>query len=84
MRPRGFINEEIMAEKLTKEVLVRLVERIQNAEGTEKEIDDLIDLLQESVPYPNVSDLIFYSENEMTAEEIVEVAMAYAPPRLGS
>ena len=73
-----------MAGKLTKEGIVRLVNHIQNADGTEKEIDDMIDLLQESVPYPSVSDLIFYSEDEMTAEQIVEAALAYAPPRLGS
>jgi hypothetical protein len=73
-----------MSSRLTKEELVRLVERIQNAEGTEDEIDAMIDQLQENVPRPDVSDLIFYPEEEMTAEQIVEQALAYVTPRIGS
>lgn len=73
-----------MSSRLTKEELVRLVERIQNAEGTEDEIDAMIDQLQENVPRPDVSDLIFYPEEEMTAEQIVEQALAYVTPRNGS
>lgn len=73
-----------MSDKPTKEELVRLVERIQKAEGTEEEIDAMIDRLQESVPHPSVSDLIFYPEEEMTAEQIIDVALAYAIPRIGS
>jgi hypothetical protein len=76
--------EKTMNDKLTKEELVRLVERIQNAEGTEEEIDAMIDRLQANVPHPTVSDLIFYPEEEMTAEQVVEVALAYATPQIGS
>lgn len=39
-----------MSEKPSKEELVRLVERIQNAEGTEEEIDAMIERFQASVP----------------------------------
>jgi hypothetical protein len=73
-----------MSDKLTKDELVRLVERILNSEGSEEEIDTMIDRLQSSVPHPAVCDLIFYPEEEMTAEQIVGVAMAYATPRIGS
>lgn len=76
--------EKSMSDKPTKEELVRLVERIQNADGTEEEIDAMIDRVQASVPHPALSDLIFYPEEEMTAEQIVEVALAYATPRIGS
>jgi hypothetical protein len=73
-----------MSSRVTKEELVRLVERIQNAEGTEEEIDAMIDQFQENVPRPDASDLIFYPEEEMTAEQIVEQALAYVTPRIGS
>lgn len=73
-----------MSDKPTKDELVLLVKKIQNAEGTEKEIDNMIDRLQGSVPHPAVTDLIFYPEVEMTAEQIVEIALAYATPRIGS
>ena len=66
----------------TKEELIQLVARIQNAEGTEEEINSMIEQLQINVSYPEVSDLIFYPEKEMTAEQIIEVALAYAPPKL--
>ena len=72
-----------MIYRLTKEELVRLVERILNAEGTEEEINAMIDRLQESVPHPGVSDLIFYPDKEMTAEQIIEVALAYTTPCIG-
>jgi|JI9StandDraft_2_1071091.scaffolds.fasta_scaffold03929_9 hypothetical protein len=73
-----------MSSRLTKEELVRLVGRIQSADGTEDEIDAMIDQLQENVPRPDVSDLIFYPEEEMTAEQIVEQALAYKAPGIGS
>ena len=72
-----------MPDKRTKEELVQLVERIQTAEGTEEEIDAMLDSLQASVPHPAVSDLIFYPDEEMTAEQIVEAALTYSTPRIG-
>ncbi len=56
--------------------LIKLVERIMDPVGkTEKEIDDLIDILNTNVPHPTVSDLIYYEEN--TAEEVVDKALSY-------
>lgn len=72
-----------MSEKPSKEELVRLVERIQNAEGTEEEIDAMIEHFQASVPHPTVSDLIYYPDEEITAVQIVDVALAYVTPRIG-
>lgn len=71
-----------MAEKLTKEELVELVRKIVGALGTEEEIDGWISVLEESVPHPEVSDLIFYPDKEMTPEEIIEKALSYRPIQL--
>ncbi len=39
--------------------------------------------LEKLLPHPGVSDLIFYPKREMTAEEIVDEALAYKPIILG-
>ena len=63
--------------KVNREELIQLVNKIINCEGTEKEIDDMIDLLEKNVVCPYVSDLIYHDEK--TPEEIVDTALAYKP-----
>lgn len=63
--------------RLSKMELVELVENIIRAEGTEEEIDEMINLLEKNVPHPEVSDLIFWNEKELTPVEIVEEALNY-------
>jgi len=70
-----------MPQELAREQLVALVTRIIEADGTEEEIDNMMTLLEQNVPHPEVSDLIFYPEKDMTAEEVVDVALAYKPLR---
>jgi hypothetical protein len=38
-----------------------------------------LDRLEKSVPHPEVSDLIFWDDRNLTAEEIVEEALSYQP-----
>ncbi len=53
------------------------------AEGeTQEEADALVDLFVANGPHPEADDLIFYPPREMTAEEIVDEALAYQPIRL--
>ena len=61
------------------EELVEIVRRLQTADGTEAELDALMEKPEQSVLHPEVSDLIFYPEREMTAEEIVAEALSYRP-----
>lgn len=63
---------------MSKDELIKLVERIQNCEGTEEEINNMLELLTKNVSYPEISDLIFFGE-EKTPEEIVELALQYKP-----
>lgn len=61
--------------------LVRLVERIKHCEGqTQEEADGLVNLFLENVPHPEADDLIFY--RDLTAEEVVDQALAYKPIEL--
>lgn len=65
--------------ELSKKELLELVEKIMQADGSEQEIDEMIDVLERNVPHPQVSDLIFWNEKELTPEEIIEEAMNYKP-----
>ncbi len=71
-----------MPEKLNREELIDLVTKIIDADGTEEEVSDWIDLFQDNVPYPGASDLIFWPKDNrrVTPEEVVDEALAYRPP----
>ncbi|WBW96084.1 bacteriocin immunity protein [Oceanirhabdus sp. W0125-5] len=69
-------------EKLNKEQLIKLVKKIINVEGKEDEIDEMINLLENNVPHPEVSGLIFWNEENYTPEQIVEIALSYKPIQL--
>ncbi|WP_282703615.1 bacteriocin immunity protein [Streptomyces sp. CC219B] len=70
---------------LTRTDLIALVERIQSGEGTEEEQAELRRTLERNVLHPRVTDLIYwprqegYDRDDLTAEEIVDAALAYKP-----
>lgn len=68
--------------KPSKEGLIELVRKIMDVEGTEEEIDSMIEVLQRSVPHPEVSNLIFFNETDLTPEQVVEQALSYKPIQL--
>ncbi|KJB86256.1 hypothetical protein AZ66_19870 [Paenibacillus sp. E194] len=65
--------------KLSRDELIILVRKIMKCEGSEQEIDEMMNLLESNVPDPQVSDLIFWSDIEYSPEEIVDKAMSYKP-----
>lgn len=62
---------------MTRQELVELVAKIVSANGSEAEIAEWLQTLEANVPDPAVSDLIYWAEREMTADEIVDRARAY-------
>ena len=65
---------------ITREALIELVRRLQGADyDTEAEGDRLLMDLRLAVPDPNVSDLVFWHEPPLTAEEVVDQALLYKP-----
>ena len=62
---------------MTREELIALVDKIMKCQGSEKEIDKMIELLEQNVTDPKVTNYIFYEEN--TPEEVVDKALAYRP-----
>jgi hypothetical protein len=69
--------------RLAKSELIRLVDDIMNARfATDEDLNEALEIFKANVPHPQASDLIFYSEREMTPEEIVNIALAYKPIQL--
>ena len=65
--------------KLSKEELVRLVTKIMNTEGTEAEVDELVEMVNRAVPHPGWMDLAVYDDRNLTPDQVVEEALAYKP-----
>jgi hypothetical protein len=68
--------------KLGREQLIQLVTKIINVEGSEEQIDEWVQLVEDNVPHPAVTDLIYYSQEQLTPEQIVDKALAYKPIQL--
>lgn len=73
-----------VVEPAERDQLVGLVRRIQAGDGPEEEIDAALRSLERRVLHPRVSDLIFWPQyagfdRDLTAEEVVDAALAYEP-----
>ena len=68
--------------KLTRDELINLVNKIVECKGSEEEINKMIEVLEKNVPNPEVSDLIYWNEEELTSEQIVDKALKYKPIQL--
>lgn len=66
----------------SRQELVQVVQQLIDAALPEDEEDRLLGELKGSVLYPRVSDLIYYSDPPLTAEEVVDQALAYRPIEL--
>jgi hypothetical protein len=60
---------------MTRQQLIDLVKKIMSAQGTESEIQQMVEMFERNVPDPNACDYIFH--RNWTAEEIVDKALAY-------
>ena len=68
--------------RLTRDEVITLVDRLQRGEGDDEQTGEWIDQLNASVPHRAISDLIFYSDEELSPEEIMDKALAYRPIEL--
>lgn len=66
----------------SREELVRMVQLLIDARLPEEEEDRIVDELKSSVLHPRVTDLIYYNTPKLTAEEVVDRALAYRPIEL--
>ncbi|MEU3191119.1 bacteriocin immunity protein [Streptomyces sp. NPDC006992] len=68
--------------KKSRDELIRIVQKLIAADLPEEEEDHLVEELQSSVFHPRVTDLIYYHYPKLTAEEVVDKALAYRPIEL--
>jgi hypothetical protein len=66
-----------MYQKLTVKELVELVNKICNPKLSDEEVSEYIEILEENVPHPAPSDLIFWNDEDLSPEEVVGIALAY-------
>ncbi|MDM5293217.1 bacteriocin immunity protein [Peribacillus simplex] len=66
-----------MSKKLSKEELVELVNKICNPMLSDEEVSEYIEVLEDNVPHPAPSDLIFLNDEDLSSEEVVEISLAY-------
>lgn len=71
-----------MFKELTRGELIILVGKIVECKGTEEEIDEMLETVVRSVPHPEVSDLIYWNEKDLSPEQIVDIVLAYKPIQL--
>lgn len=65
--------------KLTREELINVVQEIMDYKVSEQDQNRLIHLLKVNVADPSVIDYIFWFEPALTAETIIDKALAYKP-----
>lgn len=66
-----------MDKKLSKTELIELVKKMYDPELSDEKISEYIDILEKNVPHPAPSDLIFWNDEDLSPEEVVERALAY-------
>ncbi|MCX2179610.1 e9imm peptide [Streptomyces sp. SKN60] len=65
---------------MSREEAISLVQRLMNGETSEQEGDDILDDLERGLVCPHISDYIFWDfDPELTAEKVVDRALAYKP-----
>ena len=75
---------------MTRDELIELGNKIVNCEGTEEQIDKMIELFDNNVPHPNGANLFYYPEKynartvdiskyNPTIEEVVVICLSYKP-----
>jgi len=73
---RVMLYENIKIGDISRRDLIEIVKTIISCKGKEYEIDNLVDKLSNAVGDPNAIDYIYFSDIEMTAEEIVDKALS--------
>ncbi|MFB6366304.1 e9imm peptide [Paenibacillus elgii] len=76
---RLFHHRSVLPGDLSREELIGLVEQVMRCSGEEWEMDIWLDMITSSVADPSISNYIFWSDEDLSAEEIVDKALAYKP-----
>ncbi|MGV3273125.1 bacteriocin immunity protein [Bacillus sp. CIS52] len=64
-------------DNLTKEELISLVKEVMNPTLDDEKVSEYLALLEKNVPHPAPSDLIFWSNENYTAEQVARIVLNY-------
>jgi len=67
---------------LSKTELVELVKKVADSQGTDDEVAEWMEIVMNETGCPNIGEYIFYTDPEMTPDEVVEKARSYKPIQL--
>jgi hypothetical protein len=65
--------------EITRAEMISLVERLSTGKGSEAQQNAWLKQLSGVMPVGKITDLIYWPDREMTADEIVETIIAYKP-----
>jgi len=65
--------------KLTRDELIERVQKIIDLQGTDDELESLADEINENIPHPDITDLIYDDEQILSSAAIVDKALSYRP-----
>ena len=65
--------------RLTRTELIALVEQLFSCRGTPAQENEWITALEQNVPHPAITDLMYWSDEELSPAQIVDRALAYKP-----
>lgn len=68
-----------MDKKLSKEEMLKIVEKLSNGEGDDIESSEWIEALERNTGCLDISDYIFWNNEDLTPEQILEKALSYKP-----
>ncbi|MDP1511233.1 bacteriocin immunity protein [Paenibacillus sp. CMAA1739] len=71
--------DPLKRQKLNRSELIQLVEKIIRCEGTEEELDNMLNVVMQNTPHPEISNLIYWDDRGLSAAEIVDEALRYQP-----
>ena len=60
---------------MTRDEAISFVDQITKCEGTEKELDDMLQKLKKLVPKANILDMLFWEKADWTSAELVDEAI---------
>lgn len=63
-------------DSLSKKDLIDMVTKILDVSGEEYEIENLLLIVENTVKNTDISDYIYYSDEDLTAEQIIEKALS--------
>lgn len=60
-----------------KECVIEYIQKLLDADGTDEELDQMLEFIEENTIDPEVSDLIFWDRRQLSATQIYDIAMSY-------